>query len=350
MKRRGFTLIELLVVIAIIAVLIALLLPAVQQAREAARRTQCKNNLKQLGLAMHNYLDAFKVFPMSSLQFVGLENNALSANYQWGFLPRLLPFMDLSTIFNQLNLNGPLYDADLGDLIRPENQAAASTIVPSFLCPSDLASSFDSNYGVNNLAPTNYAVCIGTGLATATDTAGSQFTTDGIVYACSATDTASVTDGLSNTVMISECLLGNTLSSYGSGFFIGSIPTGGAQRNYAYLADYLGSPGPVSDDSCASASTWNVQDPAGFLWLSGEPRVSSYNHYYGPNSPNYDCISEFTSTNYDTYGWHTARSMHTGGVNATLGDGSVRFVSTNIDINLWRALATRAGNETIGAY
>src|SRR5262249_3485088 len=116
------------------------------------------------------------------------------------------------------------------------------------------------------------------------------------------------------------------------------------------LADFLGSSGPVSDANCASASTWNLQDPKGFLWLSGEPRVGSYNHYYGPNSTTYDCISEFSTSNYDTYGWHTARSMPTGGVNATLADGSVRFVSTNIDLNLGRARATRAGGETIGTY
>jgi len=353
MQRKAFTLIELLVVIAIIAVLIALLLPAVQQAREAARRTQCKNNLKQLGLALHNYLDANLVFPMSTLQFAGLELGGLSDDYQWGFLPRLAPYMDQANIYNSLNLNGPLYDSNNSNQIRPENQKAASTLVPAFLCPSDASQSFDSNYGVASLAPTNYAICIGTGLAPANDTAGSQFNADGIVYACSATNSAHITDGLSNTAIVSECLLGTTPSSNGAGAVFGApgvVPTGGVQRNYAYLADFLGSAGPVSDANCASATAWNFEDPKGFLWLSGEPRVGSYNHYYGPNSPKYDCISEFGTTNYNTYGWHAARSQHIGGVNLTLADGSGRFVSNNIDMTVWRALATRAGGEVLGNF
>src|SRR5688572_17707501 len=102
LRRRGFTLIELLVVIAIIAILIALLLPAVQQAREAARRTQCKNNMKQLGLAFHNYHDSHKRFPMSYVAFVTPANGSQDVDFNWGYMTMLLPFIDQAPLFNQL--------------------------------------------------------------------------------------------------------------------------------------------------------------------------------------------------------------------------------------------------------
>src|SRR5579872_1442081 len=135
-KLRGFTLIELLVVIAIIAVLIALLLPAVQQAREAARRTQCKNNLKQLGLALHNYESVLSTFPPNLVP--GGNFNYSAGN--WGLLAYLSPYLDQTAIYNLMNLNAPTYASTAPfNIADPNNAKAAAIIVPSFLCPSDRA-------------------------------------------------------------------------------------------------------------------------------------------------------------------------------------------------------------------
>ena len=338
-RRRGFTLIELLVVIAIIGVLVSLLLPAVQQAREAARRTQCKNNLKQLGLALHNYLDVANQFPPSNMQLKGVENGNLSDNYAWGWLAMVSPYLDQGNLYNSLNMSLPLYDPNNGNKISVPNQQAAGTIVSTLLCPSDVARSVSSDYGVKALAPTNYAVCTGTGMDQPSPQLGSQYNTDGMFYAFSRVSTANVTDGLSNTVAVSECLLGTSTENV-----FGPMPSGGPHRIYAWLVS-----SPLSDAACAAPDAWNLQNNKGFLWLSGELRISAYNHYYGPNPGAWDCISELPPT-YDTYGWHAARSQHTGGVNVTMGDGSGRFISNNIDLKLWRALSTRQGGEVNGEF
>jgi prepilin-type processing-associated H-X9-DG protein len=205
--------------------------------------------------------------------------------------------------------------------------------VPSFLCPSDLFATVSSDYGVSALGPANYAACIGTG-----GNLGSPFDTDGMFYAASRISTQHIADGLTNTVAMSECRLGIGPEQYS-----GSIP-GDPQGVYAFIS------GPVSDSACAAATLWNTTNNKGFLWLVGELRVSSYNHYYGPNAPLPDCIGYDPNSGYATTGWHAARSKHPGGVNAMLGDGSVRFINSSIDLGTWRKLATRAGREIIGDF
>ena len=339
MKRhRGFTLIELLVVIAIIAVLIALLLPAVQQAREAARRMQCKNNLKQLGLAMHNYESTYRQFPPSTMQVKGYYQGSLGEFWAWSALAMMAPYLDQTNLYNSMDLSQPLYvsggSGSSGYAISPKNKVAAGMLVPMFLCPSDAGRPVSSDYEVNGLGPANYAVCIGTGA-----NLGSPFDTDGMFFAASRIGAGGVTDGLSNTVAMAECLLGQ-----GAEHYSGTVAVKDQKFAYAYTG------GPVSDAGCAAASSWNETNRKGFLWAAGEIRTTAYNHYYGPNSTKWDCIGYDPNLGYASTGWHAARSMHVGTVNVLMGDGSGRSISENIDIVVWRNLSTRAGGETLGEF
>jgi prepilin-type N-terminal cleavage/methylation domain-containing protein/prepilin-type processing-associated H-X9-DG protein len=338
-RSRGFTLVELLVVIAIIGILVALLLPAVQAARESARRSQCTNNLKQIGIALHNYLDAIKKFPPSTMQATpqtgGVENGTLGEFYDFGSLALLMPYMEGGTIYNTLDMRQPVYvpggSGSDGFNIAPANMLAAGMLVPMYLCPSDQFQSVSSDYGVQKLGPVNYAACIGSGA-----NFGSPFGTDGMFYAQSSLTPAALLDGLSNTAAFSECLLGT-----GPENATGAMPGKDIQSIYGMIE------GPVSDAGCASAGLWNSTNNKGFLWLVGELRCTSYNHYYTPNQPIWDCIGFDPNNGFATTGWHAARSRHPTGVNLARADGSVEFISTDVNLFIWRALATRAGRESL---
>ncbi len=340
MKRRAFTLIELLVVIAIIAVLIALLLPAVQQAREAARRTQCRNNLKQLGLALHNYESSHTTFPPNLVPGGSFKYSAGN----WGVLAYLSPYLDQTPIYNLMNLNAPTYAATSPFFIADANNAlAASYIIPAFLCPSDKARSLGGDYGVASLGPSNYCGNQGSGIDTLAGGTinGSPYNADGVMFANSKVRIGDISDGTSNTACMSESVLGE-----GATKFSGSTPPASVQKVYAYNLSFQN----VDDASCATPSMWNLQDPRQFLWYSGEIRNTSYNHYYTPNDKRWDCITNAASLGYTAVGWKAARSLHVGGVHLLLCDGSVRFVNENIDKNSWRALATRSGSEIVGDF
>ncbi|MDB5392304.1 MAG: prepilin-type cleavage/methylation protein [Planctomycetaceae bacterium] len=339
--RRAFTLIELLVVIAIIAVLIALLLPAVQQAREAARRMQCRNNLKQLGLALHNYEASHRTFPPN---LVPGANYAYSAG-NWGVLAYLSPYLDQTPIYNLMNLNAPTYASTSPyNIADPNNALAASYVIPMFLCPSDKAQSLGGDYGVAALGPANYCANMGSGINTLAGSPanGSPYNADGVMFANSRIRIADITDGTSNTACMSESLLGEGARSAS-----GTTPPVSAQKSYAYLTTYQGS---LDDGSCASASSWNIQDLRQFLWYSGEIRNTSYNHYYTPNDDRWDCITNAATLGYTAIGWKAARSLHVGGVHLLLCDGSVRFVSDEIYSSTWRSLSTRSGGEIVGEF
>jgi len=213
-NRTGFTLIELLVVIAIIAILIALLLPAVQQAREAARRTQCKSNLKQLGIALHNYNSAHRVFPPNLIPGGKPTSGGYIGYFQgnWGVLAYLTPFLEQTAVYNLLNLESPTYSNSGSAWIIADsnNQLAAATLVPLYLCPSDISRKVSTDYGVTGgIGPSNYAANMGTGLdATGGSEHGSPYRSDGVFYADSRTRFADITDGTSNTAAMSESLIG----------------------------------------------------------------------------------------------------------------------------------------------
>lgn len=341
----GFTLVELLVVIAVIGLLMALLLPALQRTRETARRASCTNNLKQLGVATHNFVDARKTLPPGSIAKAYPANANLEWTlYRWSMLAHVLPYLEETNLRTTLDFSVPLYIAASGNAVSPTNSQAVRTVVPAFLCPSDQGEKVSPSFG-----PTNYAACAGSGVGGGTPGLAATKhmaaeATDGLFYVNSNVRFTQVVDGLSNTAMLSESILGVPLSG----------PRHNAQFEYKFVFK-----GPLTDGMCASAFSWNFNDPRSFSWANGEYRCGLYNHYYAPNSATPDCLGSDTvgkaidletrtATRYTPYGWRTARSRHTGGVNVTFADGSVRFVADSVDALVWTAAATRDGHEVPG--
>ena len=328
-SRFGFTIVELLVVIAVIGVLVALLLPAIQSSREAARRMSCQNNLRQFGIALHNYAEARKCFPSGAESHAYAKDPSTPYNFfRWSAIVRLMPYLEETTAYSSLDLTQPLYGSNLK--ITPANQSGVAQLVPLFLCPSDLQKPVASGFG-----PTNYATCTGSGAG-----GGTPFNADGIFFVNSEVIPSQVTDGLSHTAAMSESLLG-----------AGPAPLFDASRvdprtTYAFVNAV-----PLTDAACKQARIWNFTDLRGFCWADGEYRCTLYNHHWGPNSPSIDCVSSQVTGNisvlYSCYGWRSARSRHPGGVNVLMADGSGWFATDDIDINTWWALSTRDTGELV---
>jgi len=330
-RQRGFTLIELLVVIAIIAILIGLLLPAVQKVREAAARMSCSNNLHQLGLALHNYEGGNGKWP-PLYPGTAPGSTAFDYKYTWSVLAQLNPYLEQTNIYNTMDLTQPMYDA--ANLITTQNRFAVVQKVSLFLCPADRGVPVSSAYGVTDMGPTNYVACHGSGVSGGGY--GSPIAADGVFPAVNGVKITEITDGTSNTAAMSESILGDGAEI---------SPTQPGDEKVAYK--YLGYTGTLpSDTNCAgSPSSWNGYNHRGFMWASGEARCVSYNHYYTPNSKNFDCVANDPTKTYISVGYRAARSRHTGGVNVLLADGSVRFVQDSISLETWRSLSTRAGGE-----
>ncbi len=327
--RGGFTLIELLVVVAIVGILLALLIPAVQSAREAGRRAQCTSNLKQLGLALHNYHSVHNILPFG----VGPDDDKVVATIgslkarRYTAQTQLLPFLDQAELFNALNFNVdpffPLVSCQIGPNgeLGP-NGTAAKTRLSTFLCPSD-PPRMPYPWG-----PTNYRACNG---ATWSGRAG-----DGMFGQAISIRFSNITDGLSTTAAFSEHITGS-----------------GNDKSWDRMSDLYANPGIWTQESFASwcanlkdsfAQTLHHDVDSGQTWLEGNMNWTRYNHLLTPGLPS--CSNGFD--------WNgvamTAGSRHRDGVNVTLGDGSVRFVTSKVNPTVWRGLATIRGGETIGEY
>lgn len=327
-KPYGFTLVELLVVVAIISVLVSLLLPAVQSARSAARKVQCVNNLRQVSLACQGYEHLHKVLPSGAVSQPNPQATATTPHtfYRWSALALITPFLEQGNIHQQLDFSKPLYGPDLQ--VTPENAAAVAHIIPIFICPEDRAERVAEGY-----APTSYVTCAGSGVD-----GGTPFDADGAFYINSGVQMADLVDGASNTVLFSESTLG----------------TGPENLNNIDLVDYRTMyafvfAAPLTEAACSASSQFNVTHARGFSWANGEYRSTMYNHARSPNAEQIDCIasriSGDLSVRFAAYGWRAARSTHTNGVHISLADGSARFVANNIDLLVWKALATRDGGE-----
>jgi prepilin-type N-terminal cleavage/methylation domain-containing protein len=316
-RRAGFTLIELLVVIAIIAILIALLLPAVQQAREAARRTTCKNNLKQIGLALHNYHDVHKQFPPAVLCAVAGCNTNDSRNADWGatWVVQFLPFFDQKPLYDQYNFSLP----------ARQNPTVVGMRLEMFLCPSDLKNPNigTANGHVLNMARGNYGLNIGLGRAR-NNSVYNDIKRRGVGHVRQqwGARIADMLDGTSNTLVVGELL---THTSTGDGSW----------------GVWAHSGGPFVNGSNDNGGTPDVMIP------NGDARLAP-NHEWTPHCPN--GVSDPIWTCDDSNTAHTVRSRHAGGVQILLGDGTVRFVSNNINALTWRGLFTIAGEEVVGEF
>jgi prepilin-type N-terminal cleavage/methylation domain-containing protein len=339
-RGRGFTLIELLVVIAIIAVLIALLLPAVQQAREAARRSQCKNNLKQLGLALHNYHDTSNTFPPATIRTTTCGGNlGPSACNGLSYMARLAPFFDQAAIYNTLNFSvGPAWR----DPNEPAYKAASGAKLSLLVCPSDPLRGQATRA---DLGPTSYASCISNtdnwcadpnwyiGANGSAGGSGGEFACvssergQAVVYGNSKVNIGAITDGTSNTMIMSEWTQGfpyldQTLN-------LSSCQSGGVTTN-----TYTG-----------------LYDPMGYSWLYANGMQSwGFTTLLKPNDPaiknqnNVACLSNV---------WvggarFRASSEHVGGVHVLLADGAIRFISDNINLTTWQNLGNRSDGNVLG--
>ncbi len=315
---------ELLVVIAIIGILVGLLLPAVQAAREAARRMQCQNHLKQLGLAIHNYESAIKKIP------------AIGANpYFFSVHARLLPYLEQSNLLNLVDPREPLFFFSGVSTLNPVQAPAARTVVPFFVCPSEPQPVICTNYNSAEFAGTNYVANSGTGLGVYTDL---RYPTDGVFWNSADLKIGAVSDGLSNTLFMAESLRGAGANASGT------LPKN-VERYASSVTSSIrlisGQPGTnphFNDAICAAATSWLGSRSIAWIW--GQAPQTTFNAYHPPNAKVPDCTAH-------GQGWFKASSQHTGLVNVVLGDGSVRSVSDGIALPLWRGLATRSGGEVV---
>ena len=338
-RTRGFTLIELLVVIAIIAVLIALLLPAVQQARESARRTQCKNNLKQFGLALHNYHDVHGTFPggvVSTANEVGVSPT--SSWVGWSGVSMLLPFIDQAPLYSTLDFN-TYWDTGAA------NQLGTRVVVPGFTCPSDPVG---GKRPQASAGPISY--CLSAGPAADWDV---RPVPPGVFSLWSSVRMRDFVDGTSNTIAMSETGIGSNLGKRDKTFRVSAIGS-----NLRSTGTYNTK---VFDTSTANINAINAyqqactallqtstldggDDDAGRFWCAGRAFYGPWFNTLSPPNKGPHCDLDISVTNIDL---KNANSYHTGGVHALMGDGAVRFIGDSIDQAVWIGAGTTNGGERV---
>lgn len=330
-RRKGFTLIELLVVIAIIAILTALILPAIQSAREAARRTQCRNHLKQIGLAIHNYADAHRLLPPSF---------TFSLRGSWSVHGRIMPYLEQSAAFTKVRLDIEWHDPiNLATGIQRLN-------IEAYHCPSDPNSStmYDAGPGEGFVQTVNYGFNFGTWFVydPATNTGG-----DGCFFPNAALPIDGIRDGLSQTLCAAEV---KCFQSY----FRDTVDPGPTPpATAAVFASLAGGAqfelGPALNDN-GGHDEWceGTSHDSGFTTVftpnTRVPYLHSDGHRYDID---YNSRYEGTSLTQRTYAAVTSRSHHTGIVHSLLMDGSVKAINEGISLSTWRALGTRAGREVV---
>jgi prepilin-type N-terminal cleavage/methylation domain-containing protein len=333
--RRAFTLIELLVVIAIVGVLIGLLLPAVQKVRGAAARVKCLNNLKQIGLALHNYMDSHNGLPANGNYL--WTGSAVATTNAWSAAARVLPEIEQESLFRGIDF-ATSYNTQPG---------ISSKRVGTFMCPAevnDVGHGTDATYG-NKHWPINYALNTGTWAVLTAKSAGMQ-TGDGAFGPNRGYTPGDFADGMSNTLAAAEVKAFTSRVS-------------GASSTATF------SPAPIAPSSSSAVTSFALGpfNAASFThveWVDGKVHETGFTTVFTPNTSatyssggtNYDVDLVLTteSSSGDTYAAVTARSFHEGGVNVLLMDASVRFVTNSIPLGVWRALGTRAGGEVIGDY
>ncbi len=369
--KKGFTLIELLVVIAIIAVLIALLLPAVQQAREAARRSDCKNKLKQIGLALHNYEETHKTFPpgVVKTEAVAVAGGNIASGFGWGTY--ILPFLDNAPLFKKFNTNQ--------NASSTINVALVATVLPAYRCPSDVGEgqAVVAGTGAGTWGTTNYVGNYGISLPVLQDTVGGNWGVEtakvvqGIFGQNTRTRIRDIRDGVTNTVLVMERRMprsGSAWTNAASGTF-NSFWAGDPDTSNG-LTDILGTtstnsaatPGnyyAVAGWACEGTYVGGGVGVAGGVWTdttancsSGTPMPTATSAYGNPIKINKlpgTTGAALTGSNVDqtTAG---SQSYHPGGTQVMLGDASVRFVSDSVDIGTWINLHRRNDGRTLGEF
>lgn len=343
--RAGFTSVELLVAMGVMSLLAALFLPAVQRSRETSRRSQCVSHLRQLAIACQHHESAHRKFPYTATRMRMRDShtplNSISPH------AALLPFLDRTELWQAIEfdhfaddrLGAPpasrKFDSTGAATNLPANEVALSANVAVFLCPSDKQVAAGNNYraclgwGAGLFSPSPESLCPDPGNATGAFVAGRQV------------GASEFRDGLSQTALFSEAIIGD-----------------GAPDRYTPWADLffdLSGAFCTAQDARTRCMQYAAADAAhdsynGTTWLFGSQRHTWYNHVVGPNSAIPDCSSGGPEMSGGGHGSYGARSYHPGGVNLALGDGAVRFVSSAIDLETWRALSTRAGRDVASAF
>ena len=376
-RRHGFTLIELLVVIAIIAVLIALLLPAVQAAREAARRAQCTNNLKQIGLALHNYISTNDCVPAAGFPAWVQESRYYICNGDFSIHYRLLPYMEQQALANAGNFSFALFNSSVGDLI---NHTIQATRVSAFLCPSDSAPSWSiqgTNAELEDIrAPgNNYFGSVGSSLEFdsswsggppngvfsylgASNNGGAKINPVPTSRSYSPVSLAAIQDGTSNTIAFGEWRTGdgnvNVVTIPTDIIFSGQYPAG-VTRGTPTMSMPAGSPGLIPWLQGCTANAANAANRGGGktatlgeLWAAGLIGYTFGNVLVGPNARFTACSINLAGTlqNPGSFG---LSSRHPGGANVLFVDGSVRLIKDTVSLPTLWALGSRAQGEVVSA-